>query len=115
MSKLIHPNDIYELKDIFVNAKAYVLDFSAVWCGPCKILGAKLESMADQYPNVSIVKIDIDNENFKPFLDMLKEKQKITINSIPRLLFYKSNKLVNDITGLKLNDIKAGLELLNKN
>ena len=34
--------------------------FSASWCGPCKTFGPIVESVAAEYPDITIEKMDID-------------------------------------------------------
>ena len=41
-------NDLSEAKE----KELAVLDFSAAWCGPCKMLTPVLEHLADDMPNV---------------------------------------------------------------
>lgn len=38
------------------------LDFYATWCGPCKKMEPILESLADDHPDLEIVKIDVDEQ-----------------------------------------------------
>ena len=40
-----------------------VADFSATWCGPCKMLGPVLEQVAAKVDDVQIVKINVDEES----------------------------------------------------
>lgn len=43
-----------------------VIDFSAKWCGPCKMMEPALRAMADKYPNVDFIKIDVDELSVSP-------------------------------------------------
>ncbi|KVI02439.1 Thioredoxin [Cynara cardunculus var. scolymus] len=40
--------------------KLMVVDFSATWCGPCKMLEPFLRSLASKYEDVEFIKIDVD-------------------------------------------------------
>lgn len=40
--------------------KVYCVDFFAEWCGPCKVIAPFFASLADQYPDVTFLKVDIE-------------------------------------------------------
>ena len=85
-----------------------VIDFFAVWCGPCKRLSPMLEQFSKEYGNkIKVVKIDVDKN---PLI-----AQYFRIESIPLLLFYKDGKLVNQVMGLpEKAELKSELEKLVK-
>jgi len=68
-----------------------IVDFSASWCGPCKILTPILEKMSDNIKNVSFVKIDVEK------VSDLSEKYNIT--GVPTLIFFKNELEVKRIVG----------------
>lgn len=43
--------------------KLVVLDMYTQWCGPCKMLAPKLESLAESYQDVVFIKLDCNQEN----------------------------------------------------
>ena len=71
--------------------KLVLVDFSAIWCGPCKMVAPILEEIAYENDNVKIVKMDVD---VSPFIS-----RKYRINSIPNIKFFKNGRVVDEIIG----------------
>ena len=80
-------------EDEVVNASEPVLvDFSAVWCGPCKMLDPVVKQLAGEWDGkVKVVKIDADaNPNIL---------MQYSVLGIPTLLFFKDGEVKERITG----------------
>jgi thioredoxin 1 len=76
-----------------INASEPVLvDFSAVWCGPCKMLDPIVKQLAGDWDGkVKVVKIDADaNPNIL---------MQYSVLGIPTLLFFKGGEIKERITG----------------
>lgn len=70
-----------------------IVDFYAVWCGPCKKLEPMLNKFQEEFKGkVFVQRVDVDKS---PALSEMYR-----INSIPLLHFYKKGKLVNQMIGL---------------
>jgi thioredoxin len=78
-------------KELQLEGKKMMVDFFADWCGPCKQLIPRLEQMEKEYPNVSFVKINVD-ENMDTALDL-------GIRSVPTVMLFKVEELVNRSQG----------------
>ncbi|HLB53172.1 MAG TPA: thioredoxin [Chlamydiales bacterium] len=80
------------------SAKGVVIaDFSASWCGPCRMLTPVLEQVAGEMQGqVTIGKIDIDNET--------KISSRFQISSVPTLILFKEGKEVGRLVGLQTAD-----------
>jgi thioredoxin 1 len=69
-----------------------LLDFWAVWCGPCKMIAPIVEELAGDYQGkAKIGKVDVDNN---PMI-----AGKFGIRSIPTLLIFKGGQVVDQIVG----------------
>jgi len=69
-----------------------LVDFWAVWCGPCKAVAPAIEELAKQYKGkVKIAKMDVDEHQKVP--------QQYAIRSIPTLLLFKGGRVVDTIVG----------------
>jgi len=81
-------------EEVVLNAdKPVLIDFWAVWCGPCRMQSPIIEELADELESsVVIAKLNVD-EN--PEL-----AAQFSVMSIPTLVFMKDGKVVDRKTGV---------------
>ena len=82
-----------EFDKLVTSDKLVIVDFSAVWCGPCKMLKPVLDKLSTEYSakGVKIITIDVDESK-----DLSNE---LRVNEIPLLLFYRDGKMVEQMIG----------------
>ena len=69
-----------------------VVDFWAVWCGPCRMIGPHIEEMSKEYEGKALIaKVDVDNN---PEISM-----KYNVRSIPTVLYLKDGEIVDKQVG----------------
>lgn len=55
---VIEPRTNQEFDQLLADNKLVVLDFYAVWCGPCKQFAPKFDALSKEFTNVTFIKID---------------------------------------------------------
>jgi len=69
-----------------------IIDFWAVWCGPCRMIHPIIEQMAEEYKDKALmVKMDVDANPATP--------AKYGIRNIPTLLFFKNGEKADMLVG----------------
>jgi thioredoxin 1 len=79
-------------EEVLKSSLPVMVDFWAPWCGPCKMLGPTVETLAEENnAKLEVVKVNVDeNQNLAV---------KYGIRGIPTLLFFKNGDEVNRVVG----------------
>jgi thioredoxin 1 len=104
----MHPVEITDAnfeQEVIKSEIPVLLDFWAVWCGPCKMIAPFVEEISGEYSGkVKVGKVDVDNN---PQISM-----QFGIRSIPTLLVFKNGKVVDQIIGaVPKNSITSKLDM----
>ena len=79
-------------ENVINSDKPALVDFWAVWCGPCRMVGPVVDEISNDYEGKAIVgKVDVDNNP--------EIAQKYGIRNIPTILFIKNGEVVDKQVG----------------
>ena len=83
-----------DFKERVINSPIPVIvDFSATWCGPCKILGPRLEAaVAGTNSKVNLAIVDIDDNS-----DLAMDHE---VQAVPTVVVFKGGQSVDKFIGL---------------
>ncbi|KAJ9674820.1 hypothetical protein PVL29_024007 [Vitis rotundifolia] len=77
--------------------KLVVVDFTASWCGPCRVISPFLAELAKKMPNVIFLKVDVDE------LETVAKEWEV--EAMPTFLFLKEGNVVDKIVGAKREEL----------
>ena len=79
-------------QEVLQSEQPVLVDFWAVWCGPCKAIGPIVDTIATNYTGkLKVAKVNVDQNSATP--------SRFGIRGIPALLFFKDGKVVDQIVG----------------
>lgn len=80
------------LAEVLQDDKLVIIDFWAVWCGPCRMLSPIVDEIAEEMADkVSVAKCNVDDAD--------EVAMQFGIRSIPTLIFLKDGKPVDKLIG----------------
>uniref|UniRef100_A0A8R1HQN3 Thioredoxin domain-containing protein n=1 Tax=Caenorhabditis japonica TaxID=281687 RepID=A0A8R1HQN3_CAEJA len=96
---------LYELTDVMDRADAnrlIIVDFYAVWCGPCRHISPIFEQMSAEFGNATFLKVDVDQSR-----DI---SSRYGITAMPTFLFFKNKALVDTVRGANEHAIRSTIQ-----
>ncbi|KAH9308789.1 hypothetical protein KI387_036700, partial [Taxus chinensis] len=73
------------------NGKIAVVDFTAAWCGPCKMIAPFYSELSEKYPQLLFLKVDVD--------DMADLTATWDVRAMPTFIFIKDGKQIDKLVG----------------
>ncbi len=81
-------------EEVLKNNGLVLVDFFAIWCGPCKMISPILSEIAEEYKGkVKVGKVNVDEQN-----ELAMEYR---IESIPTLKLFKDGQVIKTLIGLR--------------
>ena len=78
--------------EITKSDKPVLVDFWAVWCGPCQMMAPILHELEAEMPDVQIGKVNVDEQ-----MDLARQ---FRVVSIPTLIIFKNGQEVQRMVGV---------------
>jgi thioredoxin 1 len=96
--------DLQEFKTLITGPKPVVVDFTATWCGPCKAIAPFFSELAETYPDIDFVKVDVDVAE-----EITKE---YGITAMPTFHLYANGFLNYNVRGANKQVLAESVKLL---
>jgi thioredoxin 1 len=84
-----------------------VVDCYSNWCGPCKVISPKVDTLNELFGDyVRVEKIDIEEDEFQSFVE------EHNIQNLPTFLFFKDGKEIDRYVGSNFEKLQERISRL---
>ncbi|KAJ2158848.1 glycerol ether metabolic process [Coemansia sp. RSA 552] len=81
------------------------VDFTATWCGPCKLIGPVFKALSGTYKDVLFVKVDVD--------DNPGTAAKYGVRAMPTFKLFDNGEVVGEVVGANKKALEDKIKELN--
>ncbi|CAA7013566.1 unnamed protein product [Microthlaspi erraticum] len=99
-----HTNDVWtvQLGKAKESNKLIVIDFTASWCPPCRMIAPIFAELAKKFISSAIFfKVDVD--------ELQSVAQEFAVEAMPTFVFIKDGNVVDKLVGAKKEDLHAAI------
>ena len=99
MAKVINSNEFNS--EVLNSNEVVLVDFSAEWCGPCKMLAPTIDELSTEMEGkAKVFKVDVDQSR--------DVAQKYNIMSVPTVMIFKNGEVVDKSVGFQPKEVLKG-------
>src|SRR4051794_11146382 len=91
MGNLPEVTDTNFQAEVIESEQPVLVDFWAPWCGPCRVVAPVLEEIAEERPELRVVKLNVDENQ--------QTAANFEVLSIPTLILFKGGQPVKKVIG----------------
>ncbi|ERN01257.1 hypothetical protein AMTRI_Chr03g53380 [Amborella trichopoda] len=91
-----------QLQKAIESKKLVVIDFTATWCGPCRIMLPLLEDWAKEFPHVLFLKVDVD--------ELKSVTSDWDVEAMPTFILVKEGNILERIVGVRKQELRQKIE-----
>ncbi|CAD6333293.1 unnamed protein product [Miscanthus lutarioriparius] len=101
----IHSLDEWSIQIEEANSakKLVVIDFTATWCPPCRMIAPVFAELAKKHPSVVFLKVDVD--------EMKTIAEQFSVEAMPTFLFMKEGDVKDRVVGAAKEELAKKLQL----
>lgn len=95
----ISTKEEWDEKHRSASGKVIIVDFSAVWCGPCRIISPTFVELSKKHPDIIFLKVDVD--------EVQEVAEQCRISAMPTFQVWKDGRKVDELVGASKERLEA--------
>merc|ERR1712130_14464 len=87
------------------SSQLIVIDWTADWCGPCRVIAPEFEKMSNEEDNINVkfVKVDVDSH--------MNLAQQYRVQALPTFTLFKNAQIIDQVIGADIAKLKSVVDL----
>nr|ABK24945.1 unknown [Picea sitchensis]ABK25545.1 unknown [Picea sitchensis] len=93
-----------KLQEAIDTRRLVVVDFTATWCGPCRVISPVFVELSKKFPEIFFLKVDVD--------ELRDVAQEWDVEAMPTFIFIRDGRAVDKVVGAKKDDLERKVAAL---